>query len=86
MLVMGGLSLRSGAWWIFASIWKLFARRCVVCSAGAATQRILLGLPRLLGALFSCAVFNVTRFNKIAIQGTPEIAVDKEGISLSRVC
>ena len=25
------------------------------------------------------------RFNKIAIQGTPQMAVDKEAISLSRV-
>ena len=27
----------------------------------------------------------LTRFNKIAIQGTPQMAVDKEAISLSRV-
>ena len=31
-----------------------------------------------------CHVF-LTRFNKIAIQGTPQMAVDKEAISLSRV-
>ena len=28
---------------------------------------------------------SLTRFNKIAIQGTPQMAVDKEAISLSRV-
>ena len=28
--------------------------------------------------------FFLTRFNKIAIQGTPQMAVDKEAISLSR--
>ena len=28
---------------------------------------------------------HLTRFNKIAIQGTPQMAVDKEAISLSRV-
>ena len=28
---------------------------------------------------------NVTRLNKIAIQGTPHMAVDKEAISLSRL-
>ena len=28
---------------------------------------------------------DLTRFNKIAIQGTPQMAVDKEAISLSRV-
>ena len=28
---------------------------------------------------------NLTRFNKIAIQGTPQMAVDKEAICLSRV-
>ena len=27
----------------------------------------------------------LTRFNKIAIQGAPQMAVDKEAISLSRV-
>ena len=27
----------------------------------------------------------LTRFNKIAIQGTPEMAVDKEAISFSKV-
>ena len=27
----------------------------------------------------------LTRFNKIAMQGTPQMAVDKEAISLSRV-
>ena len=27
----------------------------------------------------------LTRFNKIAIQGTPQMAVDKEAICLSRV-
>ena len=32
-------------------------------------------------ALFFC----LTRFNKIAIQGAPQMAVDKEAISLSRV-
>ena len=31
---------------------------------------------------FKC---RLTRFNKIAIQGTPQMAVDKEAISLSRV-
>ena len=31
-----------------------------------------------------CIIF-LTRFNKIAIQGTPQMAVDKEAISLSRV-
>ena len=30
-------------------------------------------------------VHNLTRFNKIAIQGTPQMAVDKEAICLSRV-
>ena len=30
-------------------------------------------------------VYNLTRFNKIAIQGTPQMAVDKEAIRLSRV-
>ena len=57
-----GLSLRHGAStasWLFASTWKLFARargrRFVVCGAGAVSQRILLGLPRLLRAPFSCA-------------------------------
>ena len=28
---------------------------------------------------------DLARFNKIAIQGTPQMAVDKEAISLSRV-
>ena len=28
---------------------------------------------------------DLTRFNKIAIQGTPQMAVDREAISLSRV-
>ena len=28
---------------------------------------------------------DLTRLNKIAIQGTPQMAVDKEAISLSRV-
>ena len=28
---------------------------------------------------------DLTRFNKIAIPGTPQMAVDKEAISLSRV-
>ena len=28
---------------------------------------------------------DLTRFNKIAIQGAPQMAVDKEAISLSRV-
>ena len=28
---------------------------------------------------------DLTRFNKIAIQGAPQMAVDKESISLSRV-
>ena len=28
---------------------------------------------------------DLTRFNKIAIQGSPQMAVDKEAISLSRV-
>ena len=28
---------------------------------------------------------SLTRFNKIAIQGTPQMAIDKEAISLSRV-
>ena len=28
----------------------------------------------------------LTRFNKIAIQGTPQMAVDNEAICLSRVC
>ena len=32
-------------------------RRCVVCGAGAASQRILLRLPRLLRAPFSCVTF-----------------------------
>ena len=32
------------------------------------------------------AIFiDLTRFNKIAIQGAPQMAVDKEAISLSRV-
>ena len=31
-----------------------------------------------------CALF-LTRFNKIAIQGTPQMAVDKEAICVSRV-
>ena len=30
-------------------------------------------------------VNDLTRFNKIAIQGAPQMAVDKEAISLSRV-
>ena len=30
-------------------------------------------------------VIDLTRFNKIAIQGAPQMAVDKEAISLSRV-
>ena len=41
---------------------------------------------------FNCIQFhkfewesNLTRFNKIAIQGTPQMAVDKEAICLSRV-
>ena len=29
--------------------------------------------------------FLLTRFNKIAIQGTPQMAVDKEAVCLSRV-
>ena len=33
---------------------------------------------------FACAI-DLTRFNNIAIQGTPQMAVDKEAISLSRV-
>ena len=28
---------------------------------------------------------SLTRFNKIAIQGAPQVTVDKEAISLSRV-
>ena len=46
-------------------------------------------LPRLLWpnqVSRRCSVDNLTRFNKIAIQGTPQMAVvDKEAISLSRV-
>ena len=30
-------------------------------------------------------LYLLTRFNKIAIQGTPQMAVDKEAICLSRV-
>ena len=30
-------------------------------------------------------ILDLTRFNKIAIQGAPQMAVDKEAISLSRV-
>ena len=30
-------------------------------------------------------MFDLKRFNKIAIQGAPQMAVDKEAISLSRV-
>ena len=30
-------------------------------------------------------MLDLTRFNKIAIQGAPQMAVDKEAISLSRV-
>ena len=35
--------------------WGQGGKRCVVCGAGAALQRILLGLSRLLGPPFSCA-------------------------------
>ena len=38
------------------------------------------------GAYFTLRDFsNLTRFNKIAIHGTPQMAVDKEAICLSRV-
>ena len=39
-----------GASWLFASMWELIARAgpaFVVCGAGAASQHILLGIPRL---------------------------------------
>ena len=36
-------------------------------------------------ALASKRTASLTRFNKIAIQGAPQMAVDKEAISLSRV-
>ena len=35
--------------------------------------------------LFQTNAICLTRFNKIAIQGAPQMAVDKEAISLSRV-
>ena len=38
----------------------------------------------IIGYYLHCII--LTRFNKIAIQGTPQMAVDKEAISLSRVC
>ena len=39
------------------------------------------------GASLRClyVFMDLTRFNKIAIQGTPQMAVDKEAICLSRV-
>ena len=36
-------------------------------------------------SLFQYNVLNLTRFNKIAIQGTHQMAADKEAITLSRV-
>ena len=39
---------------------------------------------RLIKAWFGVSTY-LTRFNKIAIQGTLQMAVDKEAISLSRV-
>ena len=49
LLVLGSFAKSLELWpdasWLFVSIWKLFAR--VVCGAGAAPQRILLGIPRL---------------------------------------
>ena len=44
----------------------------------ARTVKVFRNGARLLG-------LDLTRFNKIAIQGTPQMAVDKEAISLSRV-
>ena len=38
-----------------------------------------------LGPTESQTISFLTRFNKIAIQGTPQMAVDKEAICLSRV-
>ena len=34
---------------------------------------------------YTTTILGLTRFNKIAIQGTPQMAVDKEAICLSRV-
>ena len=59
---------------------------CLVGWVGASDPRFIQF------ALGSCYAVHVnalstelTRFNKIAIQGAPQMAVDKEAISLSRV-
>ena len=38
-----------------------------------------------LGIAAGCCRYDLTRFNKIATQGAPQMAVDKEANSLSRV-
>ena len=54
--------------------------RCMSSAAG--NQSIVPGLPE---SQQLCCEEDLTRFNKIAIQGAPQMAVDKEAIRLSRV-
>ena len=64
------------------------------CAIYSKAQQILWNKPahldgkvtmRLAGMHFNMAYIDLTRFNKIATQGAPQMAVDKEANSLSRV-
>ena len=52
---------------------------------GAATEKARLPMFSLVLGIESCCEVDLTRFNKIATQGAPQMAVDKEANSLSRV-
>ena len=45
----------------------------------------LLNKPLIISILLMITTIDLTRFNKIATQGAPQMAVDKEANSLSRV-
>ena len=62
-----------------------FMNLCIVFQADSSVFVSLLRLPDLY-VLYSLRWFqDLTRFNKIATQGAPQMAVDKEANSLSRV-
>ena len=61
---------------------RLFAEHYIHADSGLAIVYVIYQCSH------TCACpgrFHLTRFNKIAIQGTPQMAVDKEAICLSRV-
>ena len=65
---------------------QLFSNCCYIGSViGRLYSRGKVATPLRYEYICIRVLFDLTRFNKIAIQGTPQMALDKEAICLSRV-